>query len=117
MFIVSSSSSLPGSRTSSTMYVVRRKAVDRRTELANEIKSQLKIYFPLALQVLDNDCSTALAADLLLQWPDLGSLQNQSAHKLRKFFSPTILNATSKPFKVAVQTTRWLHFSFIQGCE
>jgi transposase len=64
----------------------RRKAVDRRTELANEIKSQLKIYFPLALQVLDHDCSTALAADLLLQWPDLGSLQNQSAHKLRKFF-------------------------------
>jgi transposase len=64
----------------------RRKAVDRRTELANEIKSQLKIYFPLALQVLENDCSTALAADLLLQWPDLGSLQNQSAHKLRKFF-------------------------------
>jgi transposase len=64
----------------------RRKAIDRRTELANEIKSQLKIYFPLALQVLDNDCSTALAAALLLQWPDLGSLQNQSTHKLRKFF-------------------------------
>ena len=64
----------------------RRKAIDRRTELANEIKSQLKIYFPLALQVLDNDCSTALTAALLLQWPDLDSLQNQSAHKLRKFF-------------------------------
>jgi len=43
-------------------------------------------YFPLALQVLDNDTSTALAADLLLQWPALDSLQKQSAHKLRKFF-------------------------------
>jgi transposase len=64
----------------------RRKAVDRRTRLANEIKSQLKVYFPLALQVLDNDCSTALAADLLLQWPDLDSLRKQSTHKLRKFF-------------------------------
>src|SRR6266478_9633405 len=64
----------------------RRKAVDQRTQLANEIKSQLKVYFPLALQVLDNDCSTALAADLLLQWPTLDSLQKQSAHKLRKFF-------------------------------
>ena len=42
----------------------RRKAVDRRTRLANEIKSQLKVYFPLALQVLDNDCSTALAAEI-----------------------------------------------------
>ena len=30
----------------------RRQAVDRRTRLANEIKSTLKIYFPLALQVL-----------------------------------------------------------------
>ena len=64
----------------------RRKAVDQRTQLANKIKSQLKVYFPLALQVLDNDCSTALAADLLLQWPTLDSLQKQSAHKLRKFF-------------------------------
>ena len=64
----------------------RRKAVDQRTQLANEIKSQLKVYFPLALQVLDNDTSTALAADLLLQWPALDSLQKQSAHKLRKFF-------------------------------
>ena len=45
----------------------RRKAVDQRTQLANEIKSQLKVYFPLALQVLDNNSSTALAADLLLQ--------------------------------------------------
>jgi transposase len=64
----------------------RRKAVDRRTELANEIKSQLKLYFPLALQVLDNDTSSALAADLLLQWPTLDTLQKASPHKLRKFF-------------------------------
>jgi transposase len=64
----------------------RRKAVDQRTELANEIKSQLKVYFPLVLQILNNDTSTALTADLLLQWPTLDSLQKQSAHKLRKFF-------------------------------
>jgi transposase len=64
----------------------RRKAVDQRTQLANEIKSQLKIYFPLALEVLHNNCSNALAGDLLLQWPTLDSLQKQSAHKVRKFF-------------------------------
>jgi transposase len=64
----------------------RRKAVDRRTELANEIKSQLKAYFPLALQVLDNDTSSALAADLLLQWPTLETLQKAGPHKVRKFF-------------------------------
>jgi transposase len=60
--------------------------VERRTRLANGIKSTLKVYFPLALQVLDNDTSTALAADLLLQWPCLEALQKQSPAKLRKFF-------------------------------
>lgn len=64
----------------------RRQAVDRRSRLANEIKSTLKIYFPLALQVLENDTTTALAADLLLHWPSLEALQKQSPSKLRKFF-------------------------------
>ena len=64
----------------------RRNAVDRRTELANEIKSQLKLYFPVALQVLENDLTTALAADLLVQWPTLTELQKVSPAKLRKFF-------------------------------
>jgi transposase len=64
----------------------RRGAVDRRTELANEIKSQLKVYFPVALQILDDDITTALAADLLVQWPTLAELQKVSPAKLRKFF-------------------------------
>ena len=62
----------------------RRHAVDRRTELANEIKSQLKLYFPVALQILENDITTALAADLLVQWPTLAELQKVSPGKLRK---------------------------------
>ncbi len=64
----------------------RRSAVDRRTELANEIKSQLKVYFPVALQILENDITTALAADLLVQWQTLAELQKVSPGKLRKFF-------------------------------
>jgi transposase len=64
----------------------RRNAVDRRSKLANEIKSELKLYFPLALQILQNDITTALAADLLLQWPTLAELQKVSPAKLRKFF-------------------------------
>src|SRR5450631_135953 len=64
----------------------RRNAVDRRTELANEIKSELKFYFPVALQILDYDITTALAADLLVQWPSLAELQKVSPSKLRKFF-------------------------------
>jgi hypothetical protein len=61
-------------------------AVDRRTELANEIKSELKVYFPVALQILDHDITTALAADLLVKWPTLAELQKVSPAKLRKFF-------------------------------
>ncbi len=64
----------------------RRNAVNRRTELANEIKSQLKLYFPVALKILENDITTALAADLLVQWPTLAELQKVSPGKLRKFF-------------------------------
>jgi len=64
----------------------RREAVDERTRLSNTIKSQLKVYFPLALELLDQDTSTALAADLLLRWPSLEALQKQIPHQLRKFF-------------------------------
>jgi transposase len=64
----------------------RREAVDQGTRLSNAIKSQLKVYFPLALELLDEDTSTALAADLLLKWPTLEGLQKQNAHSLRKFF-------------------------------
>jgi Transposase/Transposase IS116/IS110/IS902 family len=64
----------------------RREAVDQATRLSNAIQSQLKVYFPLALELLDQDSSTALAADLLLRWPTLEAIQKQSAPTLRKFF-------------------------------
>jgi transposase len=64
----------------------RRQAVDARTTLSNQLKSELKQYYPLALAVLNNDLTTALAADFLLQWPNFESLKKASAHKVRKFF-------------------------------
>jgi transposase len=64
----------------------RREAVDQRTRLSNAIQSQLKVYFPLALELLDQNTSTVLAADLLLRWPSLEAIQKQSPHTLRKFF-------------------------------
>jgi transposase len=64
----------------------RREAVDQRTGLSNAIKSQLKVYFPLALELLNQDTSTTLAAELLLRWPSLEALQKQPPHQLRKFF-------------------------------
>jgi transposase len=64
----------------------RREGVDQRTRLSNAIKSQLKVYFPLVLELLDQDTSTALAADLLLRWPTLEAIQKQNPPTLRKFF-------------------------------
>lgn len=64
----------------------RRQAIDARTALSNQLKSELKQYFPLALAVLDNDLTTVLAADFVLNWPNFESLKNAPAHKLRKFF-------------------------------
>jgi hypothetical protein len=54
----------------------RRQAVEARTALSNQLKSELKQYYPLALAVLENDLTTALAADFLLQWPNFESLKN-----------------------------------------
>src|ERR1700760_5154001 len=42
--------------------------------------------FLLPSQILENDITTALAADLLVQWPTLAELQKVSPGKLRKFF-------------------------------
>ena len=64
----------------------RRQAVDARSALSNQLKSELKAFFPLALAVLDNDLTTVLAADFLLNWPNFESLKKASTHKLRRFF-------------------------------
>jgi transposase len=64
----------------------RRQAVDARSALSNQLKSELKAFFPLALSVLDNDLTTVLAADFLLKWPNFESLKKASAHQLRRFF-------------------------------
>ena len=64
----------------------RREAVDQGNRLSNAMKSQLKVYFPLALELLDQDTSRVLAADLLLGWPTLEAIQKQPPHRLRKFF-------------------------------
>lgn len=64
----------------------RRQCVDDRTRLSNQIKSELKGYYPLALELLEGHTSTALAADLLVRWPTLAALQKAKADSLRRFF-------------------------------
>ena len=64
----------------------RRKAVNKRTGLGQEIKAQLKGSFPFALELLEGDCQSLLAADFLSKWPDRASLQRTGAATIRRFF-------------------------------
>lgn len=63
----------------------RRQFVDERTRIVNQLHSLLKTYYPLAELILD-DLTLPLAADFLVKWPTLESLQEAGANKMRAFF-------------------------------
>ncbi len=63
----------------------RRQLVDQRTATVNESHAELKCYYPLAREILE-DLTTTMAAEFLLKWPDLASLKKAGAAKMRKFF-------------------------------
>jgi transposase len=64
----------------------RRQCVDDTTRLSNQIKSELKGYYPLVLELLEGKTSTLLAADLLLRRPTLNALERAKADTRRRFF-------------------------------
>ena len=64
----------------------RRGFVDQRTALSNQLKAQLKDYFPQAMDYLGDDLTTRMAADFLLKWPDLASLKRAKDQTIRQFF-------------------------------
>jgi transposase len=64
----------------------RRDLVDQRSALANQLKNILKVYHPFALEMLQDDTTTLLAADFVLKFPTLRALQQCPKHELRKFF-------------------------------
>jgi hypothetical protein len=64
----------------------RRDLVNQRTMLANQIKSDLKLYYPLALELLQDDTTTKLAADFVLKFPTLRALQQARLSRVRQFF-------------------------------
>ena len=65
---------------------VRRGAVDRRTQLACELRSTLKTCYPQALELCGDDLWTALALDFLTRWPELAALQTAKPATLRAFY-------------------------------
>ena len=74
-------------RTLAGLVEARRKAVDRRTLLANQLKSTLKNYFPQALLLVGDDLTTPLARDFLDRWPRLTDVQAAKDITLRNFYT------------------------------
>lgn len=63
----------------------RRKIVDRRTALLNEMTSLLKSYYPQALEVLGK-LDTEMAVAFLRRWPDLIRLKAARPATIKAFF-------------------------------
>jgi len=63
----------------------RRHCVDQRTALTNQLKSQLKQYFPQALRLVD-PLHSALACALLEHWPSLAEIQAASDDEILQLF-------------------------------
>lgn len=63
----------------------RRKAVDLRTKLTNQLTAELKGYFPQALSWA-GELDSQLATDFLQRWPTLQAVRSQTAHTIRKFY-------------------------------
>jgi transposase len=68
------------------MVRVRRDLVSQRTMTGNQLKAVLKLYYPLALELLQDDTTTALAACFVLKFPTLRAVQEAPLHQVRRFF-------------------------------
>lgn len=63
----------------------RRKLVDERTALTNQLTAALKMYFPQALDWF-GDLHTARACAFLQRWPSLQQLKDATTSSIRKFY-------------------------------
>lgn len=66
--------------------VKRRKAVQAKVCLVQEIKAELKTYYPFALEMLFGGVDTLLACAFLERWPTLEALRRSRLETIRKFF-------------------------------
>jgi transposase len=64
----------------------RRGFVDERTGLSNQLGATLKCYYPLALELADEDLTTPMVLEFLRRWPNLAKLQAAKPSVLRAFF-------------------------------
>ena len=64
----------------------RRRLVDQRAGLSNELRSMLKVYFPVVLELKAAKLYAEFLIRFLRKYPTLSKAQNAGANKLRKFF-------------------------------
>ena len=76
----------PATRTLAGLVQARRKAVDRRTLLLNQLVSTLKGYYPQALELVSEDLGTDMALDFLAKWPRLTDVQASKPVTLKSFY-------------------------------
>ena len=65
---------------------LRRKSVDQRTDLTNQLTSTLKDYFPQALQLAGENLYSPMALEFLKRWPDLIGLKACRESTLKAFY-------------------------------
>jgi transposase len=65
----------------------RRRSIDLRTKLTQQLTATLKEYFPQALAWAGEDLSSALACDFLLTWPTLEAVQRARRKTVEAFYT------------------------------
>lgn len=76
----------PATRTLAGLVQARRKAVDRRTLLTNQLTSLLKDFYPQALGWCGAQLAAPLALDFLDKWPSLIDLKASRVQTIRRFY-------------------------------
>jgi len=64
----------------------RRRSVNMRTRLSNQLKALLKGYFPQALELCGDELTTPMACALLQKWSSLQQLKRARAETIRRFY-------------------------------
>lgn len=73
-------------RTLALLCEQRRKLVNQRTALLQQLIAALKNHFPQALDWCGDDLTSPMACDFLVKWPTLAAVQNAKPHVVRAFY-------------------------------
>jgi transposase len=89
----------------------RRDAVDRRTQVLNQLTTLLKGFYPQALELAGEDLSTAMALEFLGRWPELVALKAARPSTVQAFYfkhnvrRPELVASRLAKIKAAVALT------------